>query len=288
LRLKLAFLLLFAALVIPPALLGQSGDAVTAPPPAVSTPSPQASQPDASHPKTGANGQTPLPGSPGDRIHYDTQPASAQGQNTPAPSYGQQPKRIMGWIPNYRAVSVDAKLPPPSMREKFRIAYENSFDYSAFIFNAVDVEFPYIEKSYPEFGNGWSGYGQYYWHGFVDKAIGNYMTDAFVPTLTHEDSRYYTLGRGHWYVRAIYAYTRVLITPNDEGQNTFNFSEIVGKGAAAGLGNLYYPARYATWTKTGQRWLVQVAIRDGGFNVFREFWPDIATHILHQHGQVGQ
>ena len=95
------------------------------------------------------------------------------------------------------------------------------------------------------------------------------MTDTIVPTLTRQDSRYYALGTGHWYVRALYAYTRVLITPNDAGKNTFNYSEIVGKGAAAGLGDLYYPARYRDWTKTGQRWLVQVAIRDGGFDVFR-------------------
>lgn len=223
----------------------------------------------------------PIPGNPGDRVHYDRNSQTQQNANPPPLNYGQQPKRIMGWIPNYRAVSVGAKPPPPSFKEKFAIGTQNTFDYSAFIFNAVDSEIPYVSKSYPEFGNGWVGYGRYYWHGFVDKGIGNYMTDTIVPTLTRQDSRYYALGRGHWYVRALYSYTRVLITPNDAGRNTFNYSEIVGKGAAAGLGNLYYPARYRDWTKTGQRWLVQVAIRDGGFNVFREFWPDIATHILH-------
>ncbi|MHB8303286.1 MAG: hypothetical protein ACYDC6_10690 [Acidobacteriaceae bacterium] len=221
-----------------------------------------------------------IPGDKGDRVHYDKNGNAIQ---TPPPplDYGQQPKRIMGWIPNYRAVSVGAKPPPPTFKEKFLIGTQNTFDYSAFIFNAVDSEFPYVFKSYPEFGNGWVGYGVYFWHGFVDKGIGNYMTDTIVPTLTRQDSRYYAMGTGHWYVRAFYAYTRVLITPNDAGKNTFNYSEIVGKGAAAGLGDLYYPARYEGWTKTGQRWLVQVAIRDGGFNVFREFWPDIAKHILH-------
>lgn len=224
-------------------------------------------------------GQDKLPGDKGDRIHYDKNGNPIQS-TTPL-DYGQQPRRIMGWIPNYRAVSVGAKPPPPSFKEKFMVGTQNTFDYSAFIFNAVDVEIPYVEKSYPEFGNGLVGYGRYYWHGFVDKGIGNYMTDTIVPTLTRQDSRYYAMGEGHWYLRALYAYTRVLITPNDAGKNTFNYSEIVGKGAAAGLGDLYYPSRYRTWTKTGQRWLVQVAIRDGGFNVFREFWPDVAKHVLH-------
>ena len=223
-----------------------------------------------------------VPGDKGARVHYKAKGhAELQNGQPPPLDYGQQPKRIMGWIPNYRAVSVGAKPPPPTFKEKFLIGTQNTFDYSAFIFNAVDSEIPYVTKSYPEFGNGMVGYGRYYWHGFVDKGVGNYMTDTIVPTLTRQDSRYYSLGTGHWYIRALYAYTRVLITPNDAGKNTFNYSEIVGKGAAAGIGDLYYPPRYRDWTKTGQRWLVQVAIRDGGFNVFREFWPDIAKHILH-------
>jgi hypothetical protein len=243
-------------------------------------PTPQQAQ-NRTAPQTGANGSPVIPGDKGDRVHYDVNGNPIQNPNTPPLDYGQQPQRIMGWIPNYRAVSVGAKPPPPTFKEKFLIGTQNTFDYSAFIFNAVDTEIPYVTKSYPEFGNGWVGYGVYYWHGFVDKGIGNYMTDTIVPTLTRQDSRYYAMGTGHWYVRALYAYTRVLITPNDAGKNTFNYSEIVGKGAAAGLGDLYYPARYRDWTKTGQRWLVQVAIRDGGFNVFREFWPDVAKHVLH-------
>lgn len=243
-------------------------------------PTPQQAQPSTA-PKTGVTGSPAIPGDKGDRVHYDVNGKPIQNPNAPRPDYGQQPKRIMGWIPNYRAVSVGSKPPPPSFKEKFMIGTQNTFDYSAFIFNAVDSEIPYVSKSYPEFGNGMVGYGRYYWHGFVDKGIGNYMTDTIVPTLTHQDSRYYALGTGHWYVRALYAYTRVLITPNDAGRNTVNYSEIVGKGAAAGLGDLYYPSRYRTWTKTGQRWLVQIAIRDGGFDVFREFWPDVAKHVFH-------
>ena len=208
------------------------------------------------------------------------EPAPAE-DSTATPAYGQQPKRILGMIPNYRAVGANVKPPPPTIEEKFKVATLNSFDYSAFIFNAVNVEIPYIEKSYPEFGNGMAAYGRYFWRGFVDKGIGNYMTDFVVPTLTRQDPRYYTMGTGKWYRRVFYAYTRLLVTPNDAGHMTFNYSEVVGKGAAAGLGNLYYPGDLS-WTKTGQRWLVQVAVRDGGFDIFREFWPDIAVHVLRQ------
>ena len=49
---------------------------------------------------------------------------------------------------------------------------------------------------YPEFHQGAAGDGRYYWHSFVDQTVGNYFTEAIVPTLTHEDPRYYTLGHG--------------------------------------------------------------------------------------------
>jgi hypothetical protein len=55
--------------------------------------------------------------------------------------------------------------------------------------------------------------------------------------------------------------------------------EIVGNGAGAGISDLYYPESERTWTKTGQKWLTQVAI-DGVFNVFKEFWPDIDKTVF--------
>jgi hypothetical protein len=74
----------------------------------------------------------------------------------------------------------------------------------------------------------------------------------------------------------------LLITRTDSGGRNFNFSEIVGNGAGAGLSNLYYPAQERTWTKTGQKWLLQVGI-DGVFNVAKEFWPDIDHAVFHGH-----
>jgi hypothetical protein len=220
------------------------------------------------------------PGGSGNRIQYAT-PGGVQ-PNTPPPDFGQQPKRILGLMPNFRAVGADVHPPPPTVKEKFKIATFNSFDYSAFAFAALDAYPLYVAKDYPTLGNGWVGYGQYYWRSFTDKAVGNYMTDFLFPTITHEDSRYFTLGHGRKLYRAYYALSRLFITPNDSGSNTFNFSEVVGKGVQAGLGNLYYPATGTSgvWVMTEQRWLEQLG-RDGLTNIFREFWPDISTHILH-------
>jgi hypothetical protein len=191
-----------------------------------------------------------------------------------------QSKRILWIFPNYRAVSAGTQLPALSLREKFWLATQDSFDYSSFISVGIIAAVSQANKSYPEFGQGAKGYGRYYWHAMADQAVGNYLTEAIVPAATHEDPRYYTLGHGGFFKRTGYAVSRLFITRTDAGGRTFNLSEIVGNGAGAGISNEYYPSRERTWTKTGQKWVTQIAL-DGVFNVAKEFWPDINRYIFH-------
>ena len=79
----------------------------------------------------------------------------------------------------------------------------------------------------------------------------------------------------------IYAASRILITPSYHGHNSFNVSEVLGRGMAQGISISYYPSHDRTGalaTKYGY-----AMGRDALTNVFREFWPDIATHVLHRH-----
>ncbi len=135
--------------------------------------------------------------------------------------------------------SAPTHLPPLNFKEKFWLATEDTFDYSDVIFIGGLAGISMAEKSQPSFGQGAAGYGRYYWHVFVDGAIENYMTEAIVPAATKEDPRYYTLGKGGFIKRTGYAVSRLLITRTDVGKNTFNISEIVGAGAAAGIGNAF-------------------------------------------------
>ena len=182
-------------------------------------------------------------------------------------------------IPNYRAVSANTHLPPQSFKEKFWMATQDSFDYSAFIYVGLISGIGMSGKSQPSFGQGAAGYGRYYWHSFADNGIENYMVETMVPTLTKEDSRYYTLGKGGFFKRTGYAVSRLLITRNDSGNRTLNVSEIVGAGASAGLANAYYPSNANLWVKTYQRWISDIA-QDGLSNIAKEFWPDINRAIF--------
>jgi subtilisin family serine protease len=198
------------------------------------------------------------------------------------PASKQQPKRILGVMPNYRAVSAGAIPPPPTPKQSFIMASQNSFDYSAFIFVGVTSMLAEGTDSHPDLGKGVAGFGRYYWRGFLDKTGGNYLVMFAFPVVLHEDERYYAMGEGNFFKRGIYAASRILITPDYHGHNTFNASEILGRAASQGISSAYYPAADRTAGALAVKFGWAMG-RDALTNVFREYWPDIATHVLHRH-----
>ncbi len=247
----------------PPAVLTASTTAVPAPDPA-----PQ------SAPAAPQSSSTSTPA-------LQNQPA----QSTPAESTGQQTKRILGIVPNFRAVSADTKLPPETIKEKFMDATQDSFDYSSIFIPAVVAGYNMEKRSTPEFHQGAAGYARYFWHSAVDQTSENYMVEFIFRTVTREDSRYYTLGHGGFLKRTGYALSRSVVTRSNSGAEVFNFSEVFGAGAAAGISNLYYPSASRSFGTTGTQWVEDVGIDAASFWV-KEFWPDINRHVFHnKYGQ---
>ena len=223
-----------------------------------------------------------LPDAPEPQQTQVKDPNSKQAPaNEGAPKSKQQPKRILGIMPNYRAVSAGAIPPPPTPKQSFKIATQNSFDYSSFVFVGLTSLIAKGEDAHPSLGKGVGGYWAYYWRGFVDKTDGNYWVIFALPTVLHEDERYYAKGEGPLLKRALYSSTRVLITPNYHGHNTFNVAELSGRGIAQGIGTTYYPSSDTSAGALAQKWAYAI-MRDALTNTFREFWPDIATHALHR------
>jgi hypothetical protein len=205
---------------------------------------------------------------------HDSAAEAAQGE-------GQQTKRILGIFPNFRAVSANVHLPPQTVKEKFLTATQDSFDYSSIFIPGIVAGYNQATNNTPEFGQGAAGFGRYYWHAYVDQASENYFVEFIVPVITHEDTRYYTLGSGGFWKRTGYSLSRAIITRNDEGHDTFNISEVVGAGAAAGVSNLYYPSRERTFSNTADRWGQNIGI-DAATFMIHEFWPDINHALFHK------
>jgi hypothetical protein len=266
------FVITFALCLLPltPA-LAQAGGTSLPPPATQQTEVAATAIPDAPTPAPVPEGQQ----SPSDPPSSSTSAAPAK------PDEGKQTKRILYIVPNFRAVDAGAKLPPQSVKEKFKTGALDSFDYSAFIFVGIQAGISQATNSYPAFHQGAAGYGRYYWHTFADQTDENLWVEGILPVVLRQDSRYYTLGHGGFIKRGFYAVTRTVITRTDSGRETFNASEIFGAGTAASISSLYYPTQYRTWTKIGQRWLTNVLLDFGTFAA-KEYWPDVNHAIFHE------
>lgn len=212
----------------------------------------------------------------------DPKQKATENANQATPPANPQPKRILGIMPNFRAVSAGAVPPPPTPKQAFVIATKNSFDYSSFIFVSFTSAIAEGTNAHPQLGKGVDGFGRYYWRGFVDKMDGNYLVIFALPTIFHQDERYYALGKGSIWKRFWYSASRVVITPNYEGHSSFNASELLGRGMAQGISLAYYPSKTRTVEGIASKYGYAI-MRDAITNIFREFWPDIAVHVLHRH-----
>jgi len=204
-------------------------------------------------------------------------PAVRPAPGTPANDEDQVDKRILGVLPNYRTAPKSAESKPLTTAQKFNIAFKDSFDWPVYLVSAGFAGLYQVENQNPEFGQGVKGYAHRYATSYGDQTIGNMMTEAIMPTLFREDPRYFRQGEGGVWHRAFYAASRVMVTRTDAGGQRFNFSEWLGNGATAAIGNLYYPQERGlgdVW----QRTYTQIAT-DAFSQELKEFWPDIKRHL---------
>jgi len=206
----------------------------------------------------------------------------SQTSPQPAPTAKQQPKGILGMLSSDRVVNAGEAAPPPTPRLAFKIATHGSFDPSSFALTGVTSLLSEGLDTKPQLGKGAAGFGRYYWRGCVDKATGNYLVLFALPTILHQDERYYIKGSGSIVHRSIYASSRVLIAPDYHGHNGFNTSEVLGRGMAQAISLSYEPDDDRTAGSFASSYAFALG-RDALTNLFREFWPDVAARLRHRH-----
>ncbi len=212
-------------------------------------------------------------------------PSSSQIQSRPSNLEQDRRQRQLSknhifWvIPNYRADENPAEIKPLTPGEKMKVAFDDSFDPSAFLVAGVFAGVAMAQKQYSSFRTGVQGFGKYYGGAFADQAIGNIMSEGLFPVALHQDPRYFVKGKGGFWKRTGYAISREIITRGDDGRNHFNTSELAGNAVAAGISNLYYPAADRSFGNTANKWGQQIAL-DTFFNVAKEFWPDVRNKLF--------
>jgi hypothetical protein len=184
-------------------------------------------------------------------------------------------KRIFGVLPNYKTVEkMTVAYQPISAHEKFMIATKDSFDWPEFFVAGAMSGLNQITAQDPEWGQGVQGYAKRYTASIADQTISNYLTEAILPSVLHDDPRYFRLGEGSALHRIAHALSWVIITKSDSDHNTLNVPELLGSGASAAIGTMYYPADERTASSVRDRFVTQVSF-DAASSVLKEYWPDI-------------
>jgi hypothetical protein len=188
--------------------------------------------------------------------------------------------RLFEAMPNFEVEGANT-LPPLSTRQEYWLATASVFDYFSYPFVGFLAAMDQASNSPKSWGQGWGAYGQRYGMEFADNGIGTYMTTSIFPTFLHEDSRYYERRNGNFTPRAFYAINRLLVTRTDSGHNRFNYSEILGNAAAAGLSNFYHAPEDRTVSRNLHTFGTLI-MWDGVSNELKEFWPDIRRKVFHK------
>lgn len=164
----------------------------------------------------------------------------------------------------------NAEVPPLTTRQKFWLFRRRTFDPSlpveALMFGGASQGINYS----PHYGTGADAFGKRVGSYAGSIASSSFFTDALLPSLFHQDPRYFRKGRGSIPSRIWYAVESEAITRSDAGNLTFNSSGLLGFGMSTALSNAWYPRSSITLSSTMQRYGIKLAI-SAALNVMREF-----------------
>jgi len=152
----------------------------------------------------------------------------------------EEKQRLLGIIPNYYVSYEGSNAAPMTPKMKFQMALKVSYDpvtiggvaLTAALRQATDT---------PNYQQGALGYGERFGaiaaDGFSDIMIGG----AILPSLLHEDPRYFYQGTGTNKSRLWHAISSPFWSKRDNGNWGPNYSSMGGDLASSALSNLYYP-----------------------------------------------
>lgn len=190
--------------------------------------------------------------------------------------------RLFYTLPNFLTLENAGQVPPLTTGQKFKVVARSSFDYVQYPWYGFLAGISQAENSEPGYGQGAAGYGKRFGAATADGTIENFTTSAVFPSLFRQDPRFFQSGKGSFWHRTWYSFSRIIITRSDAGKAQVNYSEILGSAVAAGISTYsYHPHDDKTVRNTTKVWGTQVGY-DALTYVVKEFWPDIRRRIRKQ------
>jgi hypothetical protein len=186
----------------------------------------------------------------------------------------EESQHMLGVIPSYNSV-LSGEAAPIDAKQKFHLFFKSSIDPFQFFSAGVDALLEQAENSYPEYHQGIEGYAKRYGAAFADSFDGNFWGNAVLPSVLHQDPRYFRLGHGTFKSRVWYAAISTVRCKGDNGKWEPNYSNVLGNFIGGAISNFYYPASDRGVGLTLERGLTVNA--EGALGSLAvEFYPDVS------------
>jgi hypothetical protein len=188
----------------------------------------------------------------------------------------QEKQRVAGIMATFNTTRNRNAL-PLSPGQKYRLFFKSVTDPWPFGLTAVVAGIGQADDSYPAWGQGMQGYAKRFGGAYTDYFIGNFFGNAVLPSLWHEDPRYFQKGTGSFTSRFLWAAASTGWCKRDKGGWGPNYANIIGNLIGTSIARVYYPASERTVTNTITDGLTVSAEGIVGAEVI-EFWPDLVRH----------
>jgi hypothetical protein len=266
--------LLAVALLASFSFAAASGQKISIPAPSVTSSSSVTSQDDSilpDSPSAQAAQQAPA-------RETDEQRKARERAESEAQVKREEHQRNFGIIPNFNTV-LGGRVPPLTPGQKFDLVYHTAKDPYTITLAFIVAGLGEAEDS--DSGDNWWGpYGYLKRVGasYADNVDGALIGNAILPSLLHQDPRYYRKGTGPIMSRVIHSALSTVICLGDNGKRQFNVSNVAGNFIAGGVSNLYYPAAERGVGLTFENGAEVTAEGVVGAQIL-EFAPDISAYI---------
>lgn len=148
-------------------------------------------------------------------------------------------QRVFAVIPNF-STSYDWDAAPLTAKLKFRLEARTLIDPFTIASDAAIAGAEQYHNTFPGYGGGWEGYGKRFGATLADSFDARIIGDALLPSVFHQDPRYFYHGGPDVSRRISYALKETVMCRGDDQRQQFCISRVLGDVAAAGLANLYH------------------------------------------------
>ena len=174
----------------------------------------------------------------------------------------EEQQRVLSFIPNMYVV-YEPHPEPLTTTMKFHLAYKSLTNPFFFARTAGWAGIQQARDDPSEWHQGAKGYGRRLGAGFADAVTGSLISNAILPSLLHQDPRYFYQGSGTKKSRALHAMLAPLICKGDNGAWQPNYSQWGGSLIGYSISTAYYPSSART-----------------AAHVFQTFGIDMGLHVV--------